>query len=69
MGYLKVNEDKRPASLNFASEMWIWAILTVLLFAITFTVWLFVDTSHSSGGWWRSCSRQRIEADEEKAEG
>jgi len=66
MGYLKVNGRKRPASLNFASEMWIWAILTILLFAITFAVWLFLDTQNSSGKWWRRQSHQRNKIEDEE---
>ena len=64
MGYLKVNENKRPAALKFASEMWIWAILTILLFAITFGVWLFLDTEPSVGRpWWRRKARRGLTVD------
>lgn len=67
MGYLKVNENKRPAALNFASEMWIWAILTVLLFAITFGVWLFLDTKPSvDRPWWHRKPRRRLTPVEEQ---
>ncbi|CAO2656258.1 Nn.00g050610.m01.CDS01 [Neocucurbitaria sp. VM-36] len=57
MGYLNVNSKTSPASLNFASELWIFVVLTVLLLSITFGGWLCLDTSRE-GRWWRRRGRQ-----------
>jgi Mg2+ and Co2+ transporter CorA len=64
MGYLKVNSAKRPASLNFASELWIFAILTLVLFAITFGLWWYFDSTSRSLKlsrrlWWRGLHRRK----------
>ncbi|KAF2730345.1 hypothetical protein EJ04DRAFT_567846 [Polyplosphaeria fusca] len=64
MGYLKVNSTKHPASLNFASEMWIFAFLTLVLFAITFALWWYLDTATAMGSirtkWWRRQPREKL---------
>lgn len=64
MGYLRINSGKRPASLNFASELWIFAILTFILFAITFGLWWYLDSAPASPrarvlAWWRRLRRQK----------
>jgi hypothetical protein len=63
MGYLTVNSRKSPVSLRFASEMWIFVVLTVLLLAITFGGWLCFDAP-KEGRWWRRRQRQGQAADE-----
>jgi hypothetical protein len=63
MGYLKVNSRKSPASLQFASEMWIFAVLTILLLAMTFAGWLYLDAP-KEGRWWRR--KRRLQAADEK---
>lgn len=59
MGYLNVNSKSSPVSLNFASEMWIFVVLTVLLLSLTIGGWLCLDTSRE-GRWWRKrgCQNQ-----------
>jgi hypothetical protein len=52
MGYLTVNSKASPASLKFASEIWIFVVLTVLLLALTFGAWLLLDGSGKEM-WWR----------------
>jgi hypothetical protein len=55
MGYVKVNTSRYPASLNFSNEMWIFAVLTITLLAITLALWLFIDST----GDWRQWRRPR----------
>ncbi|KAF2129906.1 hypothetical protein P153DRAFT_385138 [Dothidotthia symphoricarpi CBS 119687] len=57
MGYLTINSNAMPASLNFASEMWIFVIFTVILLVVTFGVWLLLDCSKGNR-WWRRGLRQ-----------
>ncbi|OAL46041.1 hypothetical protein IQ07DRAFT_647681 [Pyrenochaeta sp. DS3sAY3a] len=63
MGYLTVNSKASPASLNFASEMWIFVVLTVILLAITFGGWLYLDNARERK-WWRRGQPQIQAADE-----
>jgi branched-subunit amino acid ABC-type transport system permease component len=43
MGYISVTSLNHPPSLHFAGELWIFAILTVVLLAITICLWLYLD--------------------------
>lgn len=63
MGYLTVNSGKSPASLQFASEMWIFLVLTVVFLALTFGAWLCLDFSKGRW-WWRRRETQFTAADE-----
>jgi heme/copper-type cytochrome/quinol oxidase subunit 3 len=64
MGYLTINKAKSSASLRFASEMWIFLILTVILFLLTFAGWLCLDLPKERR--WRHRTRAPIEAADEK---
>lgn len=57
MGYITVNSSRSPPSLHFAAEMWIFVVLTILLFGVTIAMWQYWNSI--SGLWrWR---RERIE--------
>jgi hypothetical protein len=64
MGYLTVNARKSPASLQFASELWIFVVLTVVLLALTFGAWLCLDLPKEKR-WWRR-GRARVTCADEK---
>jgi hypothetical protein len=64
MGYLTVNSKASPASLTFASEMWIFLVLTLLLLTLTFGGWLLLD-GIGKKGWWRR-RQDRVDSADEK---
>ena len=64
MGYLTVNTAKSPASIRFAPELWMFAVLTVVLLLLTFGGWLCLDLPKERR-WWRR-TRARVEAADEK---
>ncbi|OJD40786.1 magnesium transport protein transmembrane region [Diplodia corticola] len=43
MGYVSLNRDKNPESLQFASEFWIFVVLTVILLVATIGAWLLLE--------------------------
>lgn len=53
MGYLTVKSKKGTATLIFASELWIFAVLTVILLLLTFCGWLCLDLPKEKR-WWRT---------------
>lgn len=66
MGYLKVNSASHPRSLNFAGEMWIFAVLTVTLVAFTLGLWLFLDLPSRRWKWWRSRTSPQAQPADDK---
>ncbi|KAF2795498.1 hypothetical protein K505DRAFT_360140 [Melanomma pulvis-pyrius CBS 109.77] len=66
MGYLKVNSASHPHSLNFAGEMWIFAVLTVTLVAFTLGLWLFLDLPSRRWKWWRSRTGSQAQLADDK---
>jgi hypothetical protein len=66
MGYLKVNSASHPPSLNFENELWIFGVLTIMLFGITLGLWLFLDWPSRWWNWWRLRRESRDQAADEK---
>jgi hypothetical protein len=64
MGYLTVNSTKNRASLRFASELWIFVILTVILLLLTLAGWLCFDMPKEKRRWWRRKCAHLKAADE-----
>jgi hypothetical protein len=65
MGFIKVNTSHAPPSLVFASELWIFAILTVILLAITLSIWLLWDSRNRPR--WKKNGNQAEAVGSEKA--
>ena len=52
MGYITIRNGNNRIALHFASEMWIFGILTVILLALVIGLWLFLE--------WRRQKRARF---------
>ena len=52
MGYITIHNGNNRIALHFASEMWIFGILTAILFALVIGLWLFLE--------WRRRIRARL---------
>jgi hypothetical protein len=49
MGYIGLHYTHHRVSLHFASEMWIFGVLTILLLAVTIGSWLWLDMRQRRG--------------------
>lgn len=52
MGYITIHNGNNRIALHFASEMWIFGILTVVLLTLVIGLWLFLE--------WRRQKRARL---------
>lgn len=52
MGYITIHNGNNHMALHFASEMWIFGILTVILLALVIGLWLFLE--------WRRRKRTKL---------